>query len=128
MLRNDNDDMAIDATIGLESLLAGGTMGEITYTISNRIPIVFSIEQDIRYSPNECRNLMKKIYGYRSGVVHGRKLKDSEKYYEVQGEKTEIEHIAVDFLRQALLFILKNPAFLDVKKFDEYIDEAITRA
>lgn len=128
MLRNDNDDMAIDATIGLESLLAGGTMGEITYTISNRIPIVFSIEQDTRYSPNECRNLMKKIYGYRSGVVHGRKLKDSEKYYEVQGKKTEIEQIAVDFLRQALLFILKNPAFLDVKKFDEYIDEAVTRA
>ena len=41
MLRNDIDDMAIDATIGLEALLSGGTKSEITYTISNMIPVVF---------------------------------------------------------------------------------------
>ena len=42
MLRNEEDDMITDAAIGLEALLSGGTMGEITYTLSNRIPIVFS--------------------------------------------------------------------------------------
>jgi len=39
----------------------------------------------------------------------------------------EIEKIAVDFLRQTLLFILRNPEYLDAKKFDEYIDCALSK-
>lgn len=127
MLRNEKDDMAIDATIGLESLLSGGTKGEITYTISNRIPVVFAHECSDTYSSTDCRKIMKKIYNYRSIVVHGGSLKDKDRYYEISGQKMEIEKIAVDFLRQTLLFILRNPEYLDAKKFDEYIDCALSK-
>ncbi|EPY2271874.1 hypothetical protein ACXAUS_000672 [Clostridium sporogenes] len=127
MLRNENDDMAIDATIGLEALLSGGTKGEITYTISNRMPIVFSHENSDIYLPTNCRSIMKKIYNYRSKIVHGGGIKDKDKYYELNGRKIEVEKIAVDFLRYSLLFILHNQEFIDAKKFDEYIDSVIPK-
>ena len=127
MLRNEVDDMATDATIGLESLLAGGTKGEITYTISNRIPIVFAHEQNELYVPTECRAIMKKIYNYRSKIVHGGNLKDKDKYLSINGDKVDISKIAVDFLRYTLLFMIKNPEFLDSKKMDEYLDNNLCK-
>lgn len=125
MLRDEEDDMAIDATIGLEALLAGGTKGEITYTISNRMPIVFYHEKNDIYTPKVSRSIMKSIYNYRSKVVHGGTIKEKDKYHEINNSKVEIEKIAVDFLRYTLLFVLHNPEFLDAKKFDEFIDTII---
>lgn len=125
MLRNENDDMAIDATIGLEALLSGGTKGEITYTISNRIPIVFSYEHNDIYSPLNCRDIMKKIYTYRSKIVHGSVIKDKDKYCELNDKKLAIEKIAVDFLRYTLLFLIRNQDYIDSKKIDSYIDSKL---
>lgn len=128
MLRAEDDDRAIDATIGLESLLAGGTKGEITYTISNRIPVAFSKNNNTTYSVSECRKIMKGIYNYRSKVVHGGEIKDKDRYYVRGDERLNYEDIAVDFLRQTILFILENPQFLDAKKIDEEIDRLIQSA
>jgi hypothetical protein len=127
MLRDENDDMAIDATIGLEALLSGGTKGEITYTISNRIPVVFAHEHNDLYTPKVCRAIMKRIYNYRSKIVHGETMKEKDKYYEINDSKVGIEKIAVDFLRYTLLFVLHNPEYLDAKKFDEFIDLTVFR-
>ena len=122
MLRNEVDDMATDATIGIEALLAGGTKGEITYTISNRIPVVFAHEQSELYTPSNSRAIMKTIYNYRSKIVHGGKLKEKDKFIEIGGAKYDVAKIAVDFLRYSLLFMTEHQEFLDAKKFDEYID------
>ena len=126
MLRNEVDDMATDATIGIEALIAGGTKGEITYTISNRIPVVFAHEHNELYTPTNCRSIMKTIYNYRSKIVHGGKLKDKDKYFEINGKKFDVSKIAVDFLRYSLLFVLEHQEFLDAKKFDEYIDSIMS--
>lgn len=122
MLRDEDDDMAIDATIGLEALLSGGAKTEITYTISNRIPIVFAHERSDFYTSKNCRAIMKKIYNYRSKIVHGDTVKEKDKYHELNGSKIAVEKIAVDFLRYTLLFVLHNPKYLDAKRFDEFID------
>ena len=127
MLRNEVDDMAIDATIGLESMLAGGTKSEITYTLSNRIGIAFTKDNYSDYNAYECRKIMKKIYAYRSKVVHGGSLKEKDKKIDINGEQRGIEIVAVDFLRQTLLFILNNPEYLDASKFDGYIDKIISK-
>ena len=126
MLRDEDDDMAIDATIGLEALLAGGTKSEITYTISNRIPVVFAHEHNDYYTPQNCRAIMKKIYNYRSKIVHGATLKEKDKYHEINDSKVSVEKIAVDFLRYTLLFVLHNPKYLDAKKLDEFIDCSVS--
>lgn len=122
MLRDEDDDMAIDATIGLETLLSGGNKSEITYTISNRISVVFAHERNEHYTPKNCREIMKKIYNYRSKVVHGDTIKEKDKYHKINDSEVEIEKIAVDFLRYTILFVLHNTEYLDAKKFDEFID------
>lgn len=125
MLRNDVDDMATDATIGIEALLAGGTKGEITYTISNRIPVVFAHEPNELYTSTNSRAIMKTIYTYRSKIVHGGKLREKDKFFEINGTKYDVAKIAVDFLRYSLLFMTEHQEFLDAKKFDEYIDDIL---
>ena len=127
MLRNEEDDMATDATIGLEALLAGGTKSEITYTISNRIPIVFAHVQCDYYTSENSRAIMKKIYNYRSKIVHGGEISDKVKFIEINNEKVELSRVAVDFLRYTLLFVLEHQEFTEDGKFDKYIDELMMK-
>lgn len=122
MLRDEDDDMAIDATIGLEALLSGNVKTEITNTISNRIPIIFANQKTKFYTVKNSRAIMKKIYNFRSKIVHGSAIKDKDKTYEINSSKVAVEKIAVDFLRYTLLFVLHNPKFLDAKRIDDYID------
>lgn len=126
MLRDKMDDMTTDACIGIESLLAGGTKGEITYTISNRIPIVLSKVGNTEYNPQECRKYMKKIYNLRSRIVHGGELKDKDIYLQNGDTKLYIPQIAVDFLRLALEFMIKNPQYLSPDEIDKYLDSIIS--
>ena len=126
-LRNEVDDMTTDAAIGLEALLADGTKGEITYTIANRICVVFAHQKNSVYTTLNCREIMKEIYNYRSAIVHGRALKDKEKYYIIDDKKFEVPRIAVDFLRYSILFLTENQDYFESRKFDEYIDKAMVK-
>ena len=123
MLRNEPDDMAIDATIGLEALLVGRKRDKIKDTLSRRIPIVFHYIRDDLYTVSNSKVIMKAIYNYRSGIVHGDKLKNKEKYLNIKGKKLDVAIVAVDFLRYTLLLMTKHCEFLDVKKIDEYINK-----
>ena len=125
ILRSENDDKIIDAAIGLEAILSGERKTEITYTISNRIPIVFKHIPSELYNVNESRDILRKIYNYRSKIVHGAAVKDKDKFYSINGVNIEFETIAVDFLRHTLLFIIQYPEFLDPNKFDQYIDNVL---
>ena len=53
---------------------------------------------------------MKKIYAYRSAIVHGRKIHNNDEYITVGNDQIYVKEIAIDFLRYALLFILKIPS------------------
>ena len=69
---------------------------------------------------------IRKSAGIFGAYVHGGKLKNKDKYFEIKGNKFDVSKIAVDFLRYSLLFILEHQEFLDAKKFDEYIDNIIS--
>ncbi|MBZ9623683.1 hypothetical protein G9F71_012570 [Clostridium sp. FP2] len=124
MLRESDDDTALDAIIGIETLLSGDAHGEITYTISNRIAVVIAKLDDCPYSANEARKAMKIIYGFRSDIVHGRDAKKN-KIIVINGQERYTKELAVEFLRYSLLFIMKNNEYLDVKRFEDALDEAI---
>lgn len=125
MLRDETDDMITDACIGIESLLSGGTHSEITYTISNRIPVILSKEHVLKYSVTNARKLMKLIYNLRSKIVHGSIIKDKDLYYEIEEEKLYIPKVAVDFLRITLLFMINNSSYIKPEEIDKYIDSII---
>lgn len=122
-LREEIDDQVTDACIGLESLLSGNAKTEITYTISNRIPVVFS---DIKepWSQNS-RKLLKKIYSLRSKIVHGSKIADKDKYYAIDDVKYYLPDLAIKYLRQTIIFMLDHPKFLKSEEFDNYLDAVV---
>lgn len=129
MLREEEDDTALDAIIGIETLVSGGTQGEITYTMSNRMAVIATLVDECPYSANIARKAMGSIYGYRSAIVHGRDLKDSNTNIKV-GDSTKIpaKDLAIEFLRYSLLFMLFNQQYLrEPKDIDYLLDELITK-
>ena len=127
VLREELDDITTDACIGLESLLAGGTHTEITNAIASRMPFVISKVENKQYLPTNGRKYMKKIYNLRSRIVHGDKLKDKDIYIENNQTRIYIPKMAVDFLRIVLVFMIKNPIYLNVEEIDGYIDSLVSK-
>lgn len=127
VLREELDDITTDACIGLESLLAGGTHTEITNAIASRMPFVISKVENKQYLPTNGRKYMKKIYNLRSRIVHGDKLKDKDIYIENNQTSIYIPKMAVDFLRIVLVFMIKNPIYLNVEEIDGYIDSLVSK-
>lgn len=123
MLREAEDDTALDAIIGIETLLSGDTHGEITYTISNRISVVAANLKECAYSPAEARKAMKIIYNYRSDIVHGRAL-DKNSKITIKDKVIKTKELAIEFLRYTLLFLMRNQEYLDVQKFEMALDDA----
>jgi len=122
VLRNNEEDSILDAVIGLELLLTDNDKGELTYKISTRMAALSTLDESIPYSPFEVKESLKKIYKYRSDIVHSRKPRQETKNIKVN-EKVEIEPIelAIDYLRDAIRILAKYPQYLDVKKIDELI-------
>ena len=125
MLRESDDDTALDAIIGIETLLSGDTHGEITYTISNRISVVASKLNNCPYSPQDMRRAMKSIYAFRSDIVHGRDLEKNSSI-KIGGNNVLTKDLAVEFLRYSLLFIIQNQDFLNPNSFEEALDNSLS--
>lgn len=68
-LRDDADDVLIDACIGIEALL-GRDRDELTHRISQRAAVALS-GGSTRADPRKIYDIAKKIYVERSVVVHG---------------------------------------------------------
>ena len=124
MLREADDDTALDAIIGIETLLSGDTHGEITYTISNRMAVVAAMTNQCPYTPADARRAMKIIYGLRSDIVHGRSINKNSKV-KIADQEIETKALAVEFLRYSLLFVMKNQEYLDIKNYEVALDKSI---
>lgn len=129
MLREKEDDTVLDAMIGIETLVSGGTQGEITYTMSNRMAVIATLVEECPYSANIARKAMGNIYGYRSSIVHGREPKDSNTNIKVgDSAKMHAKDLSIEFLRYSLLFMLANQQYLnEPKDIDCLLDELITK-
>ena len=63
----------------------------------------------------------------RSRIVHGDKLKDKDIYIENNQTSIYIPKMAVDFLRIVLVFMIKNPIYLNVEEIDGDIDSLVSK-
>jgi hypothetical protein len=68
------DDKLIDFTIGLEALFSEGP-GDLTYKLSNRIARLLSKNMEERIKISIA---IKKIYDFRSRIVHGEATRDPD--------------------------------------------------
>lgn len=76
LLRDDDEDRTLDATIGIEALLlANGEREEVTYRMALRAAVALSSEGA---NPETVVRALKDVYTHRSRIVHGRLRKGDD--------------------------------------------------
>jgi hypothetical protein len=120
LLREDEEDSILDATIGLEALCSDGSAQEIVYKLRLRVAALLQLLEEDGYSPTEVFNTVKRIYDYRSAVVHGKGSADKNREIQI-GAKPKIPTVskATEYLRKVLEALITYPEYLDTKKLDE---------
>lgn len=118
-LRDNEEDSILDIIIALETLLSDGDKGELTHKLSLRMAILLSTF--CTHEPLDVFNSVKKIYNFRSKVVHGENISDSKKEIKLSDshEPIRIILLASKYLRETIEILTNNPIYLDSKKIDE---------
>jgi hypothetical protein len=116
MLRSDEADIILDLCIGLEALL-GEKGGEVTHKLALRVAAVTGLSELVEFSPQQIFTAVKRIYRYRSEVVHGDHA-SSGVINGIGSSPIPAERLATLLLRAALNVILwhmelLNPATVD---------------
>ena len=107
-LRKNEEDSIIDITIALESLLTNDSTSEITYRLATRASQICKLSKFKEYSTKEVFELCKKIYKYRSAVVHGdvKRIEKTKKIISSESKEIEIIKISIELLKHVLTTIL----------------------
>jgi len=78
-LRKDEADSILDVTIALEALLGDEAKTEMTHKLALRLAALSVIEPFKEEKPPEVFGFVKKIYAYRSAIVHGSKKSETKR-------------------------------------------------
>jgi hypothetical protein len=116
--RTADEDGIIDSIIAVEALLSDGTQ-EMTYKVAMRLAALYKILDGSRAMAAFAE--MKRIYGFRSKVVHGSADLDKDREINRGGEKIATIDAALEHLRNAFAVLIRNPALLDPKKIDGFL-------
>lgn len=120
LVRDNEEDSVLDATIALEALFSDGGNQEMTYKLAMRAAALSKLDEDFEDSPNEVFNNIKKIYGYRSAIVHGSKDIEKKRVIKLSEEKNmPVNNLAIKYLKQFLTLMIEYPEYRDAKMIDE---------
>lgn len=121
-LRDNEEDSILDILIALETLLSDGEKGEITHKLSLRIAKLFGLFAE-EYDPIVVFDSMKKIYAFRSAIVHGSRTIESKREIKIPSISKPISTISLanDYLRSTLKILLKYTLYLDPKEIDNLL-------
>ena len=120
MLRHDEEDTVLDATIALEVLLSDDGKTEMTHKLALRIAALSKLDDACKETPKEIFNKVKKIYSYRSGIVHGTKDLTKSRIIRIPNSvELKTVDVAIDILKMVLRVLLCNEQYFDAKKIDE---------
>jgi hypothetical protein len=121
-LRDRQDDAILDAVIAFETLLSDDDHQELTYKLALRVAALLKLEQDLPKSPAEAFREIKRIYNYRSKLVHG-KAKDAEKIVQkyFAGDANGPLVAALNYLRLVMRLLLQNERYRKPAAIDRYL-------
>lgn len=123
VMRQEEEDIIIDLIIAFEILLSDNEKNDITYKLSMRISALICYYHIGKYKPTEVFGNVKKMYDYRSAIVHGNHNR-AKKNREIQMPNNTIVpvvEIAREYLRLVLMIVIKEPRHLDPKNNDRLI-------
>jgi len=87
LIRDDEEDAVLDATIALEALLSDGNQ-EMTHKLAMRVGALSQLDDKLPKTPVQAFEDVKSIYGYRSAIVHGSKNLDKKRIIKIAEEKS----------------------------------------
>lgn len=119
-LRDTDEDSIIDAVIAMESLLTASDMQETTHKLAMRVAALSKLYPEETDSATEVFRAVKRIYGYRSNIVHGSTPANKKREIKLEAEgKPPPLMIALRYLRLIMSVLLEHPEYLDGRKIDE---------
>jgi hypothetical protein len=124
-LRDDELDEIVDLCVGIEALLGGTTAGDTTYKLGLRGAAVL-IRAKFE-DAEKVAQLIKKVYAYRSNIVHGQVKYEKKRFVVIEDEKYLATHIAQFLLREILAAMLKEPDLISKIDNDRVIFELLDR-
>lgn len=123
-LRDNDEDSIIDIIIAIETLLCDQEKGEITYKLAMRMAKLIS-KYNQNYKAQEIFQVIKKIYAYRSAIVHGSNQLSTKREITLHetSKPISIVLLANDYLREVIKTILLYPQYLNSKELDKLLLE-----
>ena len=113
-LRDRQDDAILDAVIAFETLLSDDDHHELTHKLALRVAALLRLEADPPRPPFEAFREIKRIYQYRSKLVHGKAReaeKDVKKYFDGEADGPLVA--ALRYLRVVMRLLLQNEQYRD---------------
>ena len=118
MLRDNEQDAILGATIGLEALLSDDHEA-ITHKLALRIGTLARISPIIQRNPLDAFQDVKKIYNYRSSIVHGKTNAEKARIIRIDNERNiYADSMAVNYLRWILKILLECPEYRKATNID----------
>jgi hypothetical protein len=105
-VREDDDDVVIDACIGIEALVGEGH-DELTHRVASRAAVALA-RSTHRADAAKVYELVRKVYGERSTIVHGGTRRSVHITFD--GDSHNTSGLAVVLLRLLLLSALEDEA------------------
>lgn len=120
LVRDNEEDSVLDATIALEALLSDDGNQEMTHKLAMRIGALSRLEKSYYRTPFDSFGDVKKIYAYRSAIVHGSKGLEKKKVIKIDDDNEVNTHVlAVEYLRMVLRVVLNNSDYRLPRNIDE---------
>ena len=117
-LRSDEVDSIIDLCIGLEALLTDETHTEMTHKLALRVAALSKLLES-RYAPDDVFRAVKRIYNYRSKLVHGKAdAADHRTISFLEPPRNQAPEVAAYLLGRVITTLLRSPQYLSPEKID----------
>ena len=120
-LRDDHDDMLVDACIGIEALLSDES-ADLTYKIAMRGAAALAASP---LGPQKAFDMLKRVYQRRSELVHGTGL-DKKAIFDLDGDQVPTSFLAVVLLRGLLRSQLTSDPAWTIKDLDGELLSSLT--
>lgn len=122
LIRDDEEDAVLDATIALEALLSDDGNQEMTHKLAMRMGALSRLDETLDRTPEQAFRDVKGIYGYRSAIVHGSKNLDKKRIIKIDENKNTTAHLlAIDYVKMVLRVLLENEKYRDPKQIDSQL-------
>jgi hypothetical protein len=117
--RENEEDAIIDVMIAIEALLSDDTSQEITHKLALRIAVLSKFDTMVKETPNVIFEQIKKIYSFRSAVVHGSSSANKKKEIKLSTkEVVPAVKKGIEYVRMIIRVLLNYPRYQDPKLID----------